>query len=170
MVQFSQSKVYSSSYVNNNGKESRYEKGAQSVNHNGKRNTMGFESKNGNLRELTPSEANKMIRQSQNTMPLKNALRDIDDVIGRFKTHTITNSKPKPKPRSKSYRKKRKKKIRKSGKNRSVSIEEENNTNQTFHKRDPPSFVELNDNDRTVTKKTRRKGRRKSIRKRSLKI
>lgn len=197
MVQFSQNKVYSSSYVNNNGKESHYEKGAQSVNDNGKKNTRGFETKNGNVRELTSKEANKLIRQSQNTIPLKDAMREMDDVIGRFRTnrnhnsnrlnHSVprlnnilneiainpinkSNPKKKANSKAKSYRKKRKrKKVRRSGKNRRVSIKEDNNTNQMFDRQDPPSFVKLNEKDRTLMNKTRRNGRKRR-KKRNLKV
>lgn len=181
MVQFSHSKVYSSSYVNNNGKESHYEKGAQSVNDNGRKNTRGFEAKNGDLRELTPTEASKLIRQSNKMIPLKDAMREMDDMIGRFQNNwrntmmiprmnmglntdlNMNTDKKKENNRTKKRKRKRMKRNSKK-KKKSVSIKEKNNLIQDFDKRDPVIDIEpvneMNLKPKSSKKRTRKRRRR----------
>ena len=162
---FEKSKVYHSVYVNKNGNEQHLEKGASSVNQDGKKNVKGFKTnKNGNLEELSVKEAKNFIQQSKNMVPLRSVMPTMDSLIDKFKQHRIQSRTPTPHPLFKKLKhtlSKRKKNKSSKRKFKKVHFGESNNISQLFDKTEPPSIVKLYNRHNTQKKKRKRKPQNK---------
>ena len=158
---FEKSKVYHSVYVNKNGNEQHLEKGASSVNQDGKKNVKGFKTnKNGNLEELSVKEAKNFIQQSKDMVPLRSVMPTMDSLIDKFKQHRIQSRTPTPHPLFKKLKhtlSKRKKNKSSKRKFKKVHFGESNNTSQLFDKTEPPSIVKIYNTHNTQKKKRKRK-------------
>lgn len=167
---FEKSKVYHSVYVNNNGNEQHLEKGASSVNKDGKKEVRGFKTTdNGNIEELSVKEANKFIQQSKNMVPLQNVMPSIDNLIDRFKNHRIQSGRiqsgriqsrtPTPHPLFKKLKntlsKRKKSSKQKKHKLKKVRFEDSNNISQLFDRTEPPSIVRIKTQNTHNTQNTR---------------
>ena len=162
---FEKSKVYHSVYVNKNGNEQHLEKGASSVNQDGKKNVKGFKTnKNGNLEELSVKEAKNFIQQSKNMVPLRSVMPTMDSLIDKFKQHRIQSRTPTPHPlfnKLKHTLLKRKKNKSSKRKFKKVHFGKSNDISQLFDKTEPPSIVKLYNRHNTQKKKRKRKPQNK---------